>query len=148
MSLGQYACAPRSISDSLIVPVVSAFQASYPSVRVQVRITERLAPSMADDVDIAFKVGAFIDASLVVRKLLSYRESAAVISLAVATWSSAVLMVVGLSAWVKTGGSTSNRAAAVHPRLRRGVWMLSRLAAALIPWCPSPGTLRSGRPRG
>jgi hypothetical protein len=117
-------------------------------VRVQVRITERLAPSMADDVDIAFKVGAFIDASLVVRKLLSYRESAAVISLAVATWSSAVLMVVGLSAWVKTGGSTSNRAAAVHPRLRRGVWMLSRLAAALIPWCPSPGTLRSGRPRG
>jgi DNA-binding transcriptional LysR family regulator len=67
-------CAPPSISDSLIVPVVSAFQASYPSVRVQVRISERLAPSMADDADIAFKVGAFIDASLVVRKLLTYRH--------------------------------------------------------------------------
>ena len=67
-------CTSPSISDSLIVPVVSAFQASYPSVRVQVRITERLAHSIADDVDIAFRVGGFIDANLVVRKLLSYRH--------------------------------------------------------------------------
>jgi DNA-binding transcriptional LysR family regulator len=67
-------CAPPSISDSLIVPVVSAFQASYPSVRVQVRITERLGRSIADDVDIAFVVGAFIDAGLVVRRLLTYRH--------------------------------------------------------------------------
>src|ERR1700719_4160555 len=28
-------CAPPSISDSLVVPVVGAFQASYPNVRVQ-----------------------------------------------------------------------------------------------------------------
>jgi DNA-binding transcriptional LysR family regulator len=67
-------CTPPSITDSLIVPVLSAFQASYPSVRVQVRITERLGRSIADDVDIAFVVGAFIDASLVVRRLLTYRH--------------------------------------------------------------------------
>jgi DNA-binding transcriptional LysR family regulator len=67
-------CTPPSISDSLIVPLVSAFQASYPSVRVQVRITERLGHSIADDVDIAFRIGAFIHSSLVVRKLLTYRH--------------------------------------------------------------------------
>lgn len=67
-------CTPPSISDSLIVPVVSAFQASYPSVRVQVRVSERLAHSIEGDIDVAFRVGAFIDASLVVRKLLTYRH--------------------------------------------------------------------------
>ena len=67
-------CAPPSISDSLIVPVVSAFQASYPAVRVQVRITERILHTIADDVDIAFKVGGRIDPNLAVRKLLSYRH--------------------------------------------------------------------------
>jgi DNA-binding transcriptional LysR family regulator len=67
-------CTPPSISDSLIVPVVSAFQASYPSVRVQVRITERIVHGLADDIDIAFKVGGRIDPNLAVRKLLTYRH--------------------------------------------------------------------------
>ena len=67
-------CAPPSISDSLVVPVVSAFQASYPAVRVQVRITERIVHTMPDDVDIAFKVGGRIDPNLEARKLLSYRH--------------------------------------------------------------------------
>ena len=67
-------CTPPSISDSLIVPIVSAFQASYPAVRVQVRITERIVHGVADDVDIAFKVGGRIDPSLAVRKLLTYRH--------------------------------------------------------------------------
>jgi len=67
-------CTPPSISDSLIVPVVSAFRASYPSVRVQVRVSERLVHRIEGDIDIAFRVGAFIDTSLVVRKLLTYRH--------------------------------------------------------------------------
>ena len=67
-------CTPPSISDSLIVPVVSAFQASYPSVRVQVRISERIVQHIAEDVDIAFKVGSFTDPSLVARTLLTYRH--------------------------------------------------------------------------
>jgi len=67
-------CAPASISESLIVPIVSAFQVSYPHVRVQVCITERPGHGVADDVDIAFRIGAFIDASLVVRRLLTYRH--------------------------------------------------------------------------
>jgi DNA-binding transcriptional LysR family regulator len=67
-------CTPPSISDSLIVPVVSAFQASYPAVRVQVGITERILLGMAEDVDIAFKVGPTVDPELAARRLLTYRH--------------------------------------------------------------------------
>jgi DNA-binding transcriptional LysR family regulator len=67
-------CAPPSISDSLIAPVVGAFQASYPNVRVQALITERIVDQIAEDVDLAFKVGTFTDATLVGRKLLTYRH--------------------------------------------------------------------------
>jgi len=67
-------CTPPSISDSLILPVVSAFQSSYPSVRVQVRTTERIVTHMAEDVDIAFMVGAFTDPNLAASTLLTYRH--------------------------------------------------------------------------
>src|SRR5580700_6780028 len=67
-------CTPPSISDSLILPVVSAFQASYPNVRVQVRSTERIVTDIEEDVDLAFKVGAFLDPDLVSRTLLTYRH--------------------------------------------------------------------------
>ncbi len=42
--------------------------------RVQVFITERIVDQIAEDVDIAFKVGTFIDPTLVARKLLAYRH--------------------------------------------------------------------------
>jgi len=67
-------CAPPSISDSLIIPVVSAFRSSYPAVRVQAQITERIAHHISEDVDIAFKVGTFTDPSLIARTLLTYRH--------------------------------------------------------------------------
>lgn len=67
-------CTPPSISDSLIVPLVSAFRASYPAVRINVRVTERLAHSVAEDIDLAFRVGRFIHPDLVTRTLLTYRH--------------------------------------------------------------------------
>jgi DNA-binding transcriptional LysR family regulator len=67
-------CAPPSISDSLILPVVSGFQAAYPNVRVQVLITERIVDQIAEDVDIAFKVGTYVDPTLEARTLLTYRH--------------------------------------------------------------------------
>jgi DNA-binding transcriptional LysR family regulator len=67
-------CAPPSISDSLILPVVSGFQAAYPNVRVQVIITERIVDQIAEDVDLAFKVGAYVDPTLEARTLLTYRH--------------------------------------------------------------------------
>ena len=49
--------APPNISESLLTPLLCAFRASYPNVRVQVLVTERLVDHIADGVDLAFRVG-------------------------------------------------------------------------------------------
>lgn len=66
--------APPNISDTLLGPLVTAFQASYPNVRVQILIAERYVDHIADGVDIAFRLGALKDSSLVARKILTYRH--------------------------------------------------------------------------
>jgi DNA-binding transcriptional LysR family regulator len=66
--------APPSISDSLIAPLVGAFQAAHPNVRVQVYVSERFVDHIAEGVDLAFRVGAIKDASLVARIILTYRH--------------------------------------------------------------------------
>ena len=66
--------APPNISDTLITPLVTAFQASYPNVRVQILIAERFVDHIADGIDIVFRLGALKDSSLVARKILTYRH--------------------------------------------------------------------------
>ena len=66
--------APPSISDSLLGPVIVAFQAAYPEVRVHLFITERVVDQIAEGVDLAFRVGDLRDSSLVARRLLTYRH--------------------------------------------------------------------------
>lgn len=67
--------APPSISDSLLAPLVGAFQASYPNVRIQVFITDRIVDQIAEGVDLAFRVDPQLkDSSLIARKLLTYRH--------------------------------------------------------------------------
>src|SRR5262249_44766612 len=67
--------APPSISDSLLVPLVNAFQASYPDVRIQIFISERFVDHIADGIDLTFRVGGQLeDSSLVARKILTYRH--------------------------------------------------------------------------
>jgi DNA-binding transcriptional LysR family regulator len=66
--------APPSISDTLLTPLVTAFQASYPNVRVQILITDRYVDHIAEGVDMVFRLGALKDSSLVARKLLTYRH--------------------------------------------------------------------------
>jgi len=67
--------APPSISDSFLAPLVGAFQASYPSVRVQIFITDRIVDHIAEGVDLAFRVDPQLkDSSLVARKILTYRH--------------------------------------------------------------------------
>jgi DNA-binding transcriptional LysR family regulator len=66
--------APPSISDSLLAPVVGAFQASYPNVRIDVFITDRIIDQFVEGVDLAFRVGLRIDASMVAQRLLVYRH--------------------------------------------------------------------------
>ncbi len=66
--------APPSISDSLLAPLVRAFQASYPNVRVQIFVTERIVDQIAEGVDLSFRVGELKDSSLVARRILTYRH--------------------------------------------------------------------------
>ena len=67
--------APPSISDTLLAPLVRAFQASYPNVRIQVFITDRIVDQIAEGVDLAFRVAPQLkDSSLVARKILTYRH--------------------------------------------------------------------------
>jgi DNA-binding transcriptional LysR family regulator len=68
--------APPNISDTLLGPLVTAFQASYPNVRVQILIAERYIDHIADGVDIAFRLGALKDSSLVARKIFDLSASA------------------------------------------------------------------------
>ena len=67
--------APPSISDSLLAPVVGAFQAAYPDVRVHIFITERIVDQISEGVDLAFRVDEEIkDSSIVARRILTYRH--------------------------------------------------------------------------
>ncbi len=66
--------APPSISDSLLAPLIGAFQCSHPGVRVQVFVTERLVDHVAEGIDLAFHVGALRDSSMVARRILTYRH--------------------------------------------------------------------------
>jgi DNA-binding transcriptional LysR family regulator len=63
-----------SISDTLLTPMVTAFQASYPHVRVQILVTDRIVDHIAEGVDLAFRLGILKDSSLVARKILTYRH--------------------------------------------------------------------------
>lgn len=66
--------APPSISDSLLAPIVIAFQREYPDVHIQVFITERIVDQIAEGVDLAFRVGELEDSSLVALRILTYRH--------------------------------------------------------------------------
>jgi DNA-binding transcriptional LysR family regulator len=66
--------APPSISETLLAPLVCAFQASYPNVRVQILVTDRFVDLIAEGVDLVFRLGPLRDSSLVARRILTYRH--------------------------------------------------------------------------
>ncbi len=65
---------PPSIADSLLAPLLSAFQSTYPLVSVQVMATQRFVDHIAEGVDIALRVGELKDSALVATPLLRYRR--------------------------------------------------------------------------
>jgi len=66
--------APPSISDTLLMPLVTAFQASCPDVRVHILVTDRFVDHIAEGVDLLFRLRPLKDSSLIARKLLTYRH--------------------------------------------------------------------------
>jgi DNA-binding transcriptional LysR family regulator len=66
--------APPTISDTLLTPLVIAFQTSYSDVRVQIFVTDRHIDHIAEGIDLAFRLGHLRDSSLIARKILTYRR--------------------------------------------------------------------------
>lgn len=66
--------APPSIADSVLAPLVTAFQASYPGVHVHILVTDRFVDHIAEGIDLVFRVGSMEDSTLVARKVLRYRH--------------------------------------------------------------------------
>jgi DNA-binding transcriptional LysR family regulator len=66
-------CAPPNI-DSLLTPLVCAFQASYPDVRVHVVVTGEILDHIEDGIDLAFRFGPLESSALVARRILTYRH--------------------------------------------------------------------------
>ncbi len=67
-------CAPPSISDALLAPLLSAFQAHYPDVRLHTHITDRTVEGNDDAFDVAFTIGPMKDSSMVAQRLLTFRQ--------------------------------------------------------------------------
>jgi DNA-binding transcriptional LysR family regulator len=66
--------APPNISDTLLVPLVGAFQTAYPKVRIYIFVTQRMVDPITDGIDLMLRVGELEDSSLVARRLLRYRH--------------------------------------------------------------------------
>ncbi len=66
--------APPNVADSLLVPMITAFKASYPEVRVQAMVTDRVVDHISEGVDLALRVGPMKDSGLVTRRLMTYRH--------------------------------------------------------------------------
>lgn len=66
--------APPNISDTLLVPLVRAFQASYPKVHIFIFVTQRMVDPIAEGIDLMLRVGELQDSSMVARRLLRYRH--------------------------------------------------------------------------
>lgn len=60
---------PASLSRCHIVPIVVAYQKSYPLVEVVLRVTDKTVNLFEDNVDLAVRIGQLKDSSLIARKV-------------------------------------------------------------------------------
>lgn len=66
--------APPSISDTVLAPLVTAFQLAFPDIGVKVFISGRIGDAFAEGVDLEVKIGPRRDTELVRQPLISYRH--------------------------------------------------------------------------
>jgi DNA-binding transcriptional LysR family regulator len=62
--------APESLAVSLLPEVLPRFQETYPRLELDVRITGRFVDLVEEGIDVALRVGALDDSSLIARKLM------------------------------------------------------------------------------
>lgn len=65
---------PPNLSDVIVAPLVSGFQALYPDVVFRVLVTDRHVHLIEDNVDLALRIGELEDSTLIARRLLRYRH--------------------------------------------------------------------------
>jgi DNA-binding transcriptional LysR family regulator len=65
---------PPSIASSLITPLIGAFQASYPEVRVHMTVSDREPDLSTGDFDLLVKIGPMKDSSRISRRILTFRD--------------------------------------------------------------------------
>jgi DNA-binding transcriptional LysR family regulator len=65
--------APTDLAQALLTPLVERFLERYPQVSVDLKITNRHVDLIAEQVDMAFRVGPLADSTLVVRRFRSGR---------------------------------------------------------------------------
>jgi DNA-binding transcriptional LysR family regulator len=65
---------PVSFGRHWIAPVLPSFLARHPQIRIDARFTDRQVDVVAEDYDVAIRVGVLRDSSLRGRKLASYRN--------------------------------------------------------------------------
>ncbi len=65
--------APMSFGFRHLAPAVGEFMQSYPDVRVELTLTDRLVDLIEDNVDVAIRIGELRDSTLIARKLSSCR---------------------------------------------------------------------------
>jgi len=66
-------CAPPNI-DALLTPLVCAFRASYPDVRVHIVVSAENLDQIQEGIDLAFRFGPLEDSALIARRILTYRH--------------------------------------------------------------------------
>ena len=65
--------APPTI-DSILSPLVCAFQVAHPQVRVHVSVGATVGDHLEEDIDLAFRLGPLKDSTLIARRILAYRH--------------------------------------------------------------------------
>jgi DNA-binding transcriptional LysR family regulator len=66
--------APPNVTETLLTPLICAFQQKYPNVRVQTLITDRHVDHIAEGIELAIRLGPLKDSSLVANRMLTYRH--------------------------------------------------------------------------
>ncbi len=66
--------APYDYGTSVIVPIVAAFTARYPECKVELNLSDKAVDLIADNMDLAIRVGWLADSSLQARRIGSFRQ--------------------------------------------------------------------------
>ncbi|CDZ41557.1 Transcriptional regulator PtxR [Neorhizobium galegae bv. officinalis] len=66
--------APYDYGTSVIVPVVTAFTARYPDCKVELNLSDKMVDLVADNMDLAIRVGWLADSSLQARRIGSFQQ--------------------------------------------------------------------------